>query len=120
MNQAADSICECRADAESLCYACEDALNAVYEDECRARHAVEMAEARKLHPHACGECWGSGFALWGGPDGHDTCEDCVGQGRCPRCGESSIEVPDDASERCTSCGWSADHDYHAVLPHCPF
>lgn len=72
-------------------------------------------EARKeveayisMWPNYCNNCSGSGGfyypgSYWQPPD-FEPCDECVGKGKCPRCGAESFT--DDSFNVCSSCQFS--------------
>lgn len=81
-------------------------------------------------PKSCPKCGGAGEHNWyedvagdGGsrmPMG-DYCDYCVGQGKCPRCGElqSGEEWGADINDTCWNCGWKSGDEACPVLDMCP-
>lgn len=93
---------------------------------CAEQTAEEFFTAMELHaaqraydaayPSSCRACNGEGAFYFPGvymyrdgsgePPSTDICEDCVGKGRCPRCGAQHDE--DWEGDVCATCGWRWD------------
>lgn len=86
-----------------------------YSDLCLAAQA-KQAEWDALWPNACKECDAAWFVSYyepidefGGMYKSGECEDCMGEGKCPRCGhQHGIEWNVDDDEACVECGWDVE------------
>lgn len=87
-----------------------DPLDAEREAEFKA----ELAAFDVEHPGVCRHCGGSGTVTYQEclhdyfiDDVSDACPECLGEGRCPYCGEAFGDVNDSLDgARCTHCGWT--------------
>lgn len=79
--------------------------------ECKRTQAIQtetLKEWRERWPGYCGHCSGWGQfsypATYEDPGGADPCDDCVGSGKCGRCGTTGL--PEEGP--CSKCGWNYD------------
>lgn len=77
-----------------------------------ARWMREYQAFRRAWPHACETCGASGMVHDAGdfyqPPMDEPCDDCIGKGKCPRCG-AIIFGEDDEGTDCPICGWTMGH-----------
>lgn len=69
-------------------------------------------------PHYCRTCEGYGVITWyehhdqgyPGEPMADTCDACLGQDKCPRCGAKTFELQQDGNhpDVCITCGWKVN------------
>jgi hypothetical protein len=97
--------------------------------ECVQGQAQREAAAkayRDAYPNHCPTCRGWGYFTSRGdmvpygstwvplPDMREPCGECLGRGRCPRCGEESMVLEDEGDPGtedggpCYTCGWDQD------------
>ena len=79
--------------------------------ECQASYDKWQAEANaytSYWPNHCKSCHGYGVFYSPGnrwePPSTDPCDECVCNGKCPRCGELTFE--DDTLDICSKCGFN--------------
>lgn len=87
-------------------------------------YEAKLAEAKKQYPGACESCGGTGMHYIAGsydcPPDSDACSDCLGEGRCPRCGKNIETSERDLCDyyKC-ECGYDEQNDCDPVLPSHP-
>lgn len=89
------------------------AVQITHTASCEARHQAKV-EYETLWPGYCHTCHGEGFqtwpATWEDPGSSDPCDDCLGQGNCPRCGHHHENEAwnCDTNDLCEACGWDPE------------
>ena len=79
-----------------------------------ARTKEEIEKYVKKWPNYCSSCHGAGGfyspgSYWQPPD-FDICDNCVGKGKCPRCGAESFVSEDSDIQICSSCQFDLNKD----------
>lgn len=78
---------------------------------CEAWEKAKKAQSdyNAAWPDSCQNCQGHGAfydpgSYWD-PPSEEPCDDCWGQGKCPRCGKPDAFKTEDAEPPCQHCGW---------------
>jgi len=79
---------------------------------------AKAAEWITKWPHYCRTCEAAGALYWTehhdfgypGEPMQDICDECIGQDKCPRCGQRTFILNDDdeCPEICSACGWDVN------------
>lgn len=98
--------------------------------ECQARREKAIAERRvyeEKFENFCEHCDGTGWHTWNEPDNFwgaprsrpesDFCEHCIGDNKCPQCGEN-LTCPEDDSIITCACGYDSESNCDG-LPYVP-
>ncbi len=92
----------------------------------QAKYKAAIAEYELAHPNYCRKCGGVGGFYTSydpSPPGvslspgymldYDPCSECVEQGKCPVCGQETLN---DDGDKCSSCGWNCEDDQKTAAP----
>lgn len=95
----------------------------------QAEYQERLAKYEQEHPHYCRNCQGMGGFLSQydpSPPGvslspgymtdFDPCDDCVNNGKCPVCGQQTVNEDGD---HCSECGWDCGENELYAAPQQP-
>lgn len=95
-----------------------------HEPECVEERKKELLRWKwwvERFPQYCSFCQGKGFfdepGSYDNPPNFEWCYHCVGEGECPQCGESLLQVDLDHDVQCRLCGWQSENKLCTGAPY---